>query len=105
MTDCLWLQASSRSAKGKASAGEVAQKGVLAEIGAGLTMAWRDPAFLSMIGVTAICNLFYWSHLPILQVLILWGFFWWNFLSFCQRSCSDILVLILRLILGHQMNG
>ena len=69
----------------------MAQKGVLAEIGAGLTMAWRDPAFLSMIGVTAICNLFYWSHLPILQVLVLGG----NFQSFFQQSCSDILVLIL----------
>lgn len=45
------------------------QEGVVSEIAAGLTMAWRDPALMSFLGVTAICNLFYWSHLPILQVL------------------------------------
>jgi len=26
-------------------------------------MSWRDPAFMSMLGVTSLGNFFYWSHL------------------------------------------
>ena len=43
--------------------------GVVAEVAAGLAMAWHDPAFMSFLGVTWLGNMFYWSHLPILQVL------------------------------------
>ena len=41
----------------------------MAELRAGLEMAWRDKAFASMLGVTFIANFNYWSHVPLLQVL------------------------------------
>jgi len=43
--------------------------GVFAELGAGMTMAWEDKAFMSMLGVTFFANFNYWSHQPLLQVL------------------------------------
>ena len=43
--------------------------GVCAELAAGAQYAARDPAFLSMLGVTFFANFCYWSHQPLLQVL------------------------------------
>lgn len=54
---------------GKKKAADQENPSISGEILGGFKMALGDPAFMSMLGVTVTCNVFYWSHLPILQVL------------------------------------
>lgn len=40
------------------------------DLAAVLQFLWRDPALKSVIGITILANLFWWSHQPLLQVLV-----------------------------------
>jgi predicted MFS family arabinose efflux permease len=59
----------SRPQADAAAATAGARAGVWTDLATGLAFAWKDKAFLSMLGVTFFANFHYWSHQPLLQVL------------------------------------